>query len=67
MRKLPWIVFALMLVFAILYVTNTAPASSAPRRRTAPKTPSLWQRRRYAATHMLDFNRMDPTIGQRIG
>jgi uncharacterized membrane protein len=26
MRKLPWIVFAMMLVFAILYVTNTAPA-----------------------------------------
>ena len=26
--------------------TNTAPASSAPRLRTAPKIPSVWQRRR---------------------
>ena len=27
-------------------LTNTAPASSAPRRRTAPKMPSVWQRRK---------------------
>ena len=27
-------------------LTNTAPASSAPRLRTAPKIPSVWQRRR---------------------
>ena len=49
---------------AVATLTNTAPASSAPRLRTAPKIPSVWQRRRYAATHMLDFNRMGPTIGQ---
>ena len=50
---------------AVAILTNTAPASSAPRLRTAPKIPSVWQRRRYAATHMLDFNRMKRTIGQR--
>jgi hypothetical protein len=43
-------------------LTNTAPASSAPRLRTAPNTPSVWQRRKYAATHMLDFNRMVATV-----
>src|SRR5262249_47132354 len=41
--------------------TNTAPASSAPRRRTAPNTPSFWQRRKYAPTQIADFNRLRGT------
>src|SRR5581483_11378945 len=37
---------------------NTAPASSAPRRRTAANAPSTLQRRKYAATQMPDLSRM---------
>src|ERR1700722_16935302 len=35
-----------------------APASSAPRRRTAANSPSTLHRRMYAATHSPDFRRM---------
>src|SRR6516162_9074217 len=44
-----------------------APASSAPRRRTAAKTPSALQRRTYAATQMADFSRMGfVSTGRRL-
>src|ERR1700753_621666 len=42
---------------SVATLTNTAPASSEPRLRTEPNTPSVWQRRRYAATQMLLFRR----------